>query len=324
MPTSPTCAIPRLGRSGSRDRAMRELLTQIRRFGVALNNITQGVCFFDGARRLILANERYGGIYNLPPEAIRPGMTLEEIVDLRFAAGTSPNMTREAYLAWRASIAVSDQPNDTIVELKSGQVISVHHRPMPDGGWVSTHEDITERRQAESRLAHMAHHDALTGLSNRVAFRDYMVHAVSRRARGDSLAVLCLDLDRFKDINDVFGHAVGDALLCAVADRLTGSIRADDIAVRLGGDEFAIVQIGIDQPSMAIALAERLIEGLGRPFSLGGHRVSIGTSIGIAYGPIGEADAEKLLRSADKALYRAKSRGRGTYRLSYPVTAGGA
>ena len=105
------------------------------------------------AQRLILANRRYAEIYNLPAGSVRPGMTLGEVVDLRFAAGTFPNMTREEYLAWRAAIAISDQSNDSIVELKSGQVISIHHRPMPDGGWVSTHEDVTERRRVEKRLA---------------------------------------------------------------------------------------------------------------------------------------------------------------------------
>jgi len=303
---------------GRRGRGVREVLVQLDRFDVALNNLTQGVCFFDGARRLILANRRYAEIYNLSAELIRPGITLEEIVDLRFAAGTSPNMTREEYLTWRNSIAVSDQPNDTIVNLKSGQIVSIHHRPMPDGGWVATHEDITERRRAESQLVYMARHDPLTGLLNRGAFREYMNGEGALHPPGGSVAVLCLDLDHFKHVNDTLGHAVGDALLCAVAKRLVNTIRPDDIAVRHGGDEFAIVQSGIDQPGSSIALAKRLIKVLSEPFDLGIHRVTMRTSVGIAYGPTHEVDGEALLKNADIALYQAKAEGRGTYRLFEP------
>lgn len=291
------------------------LESQIDRFEVALNNLTQGVCFFDGGRRLILANRRYADIYRLPHDAIRSGMTLDEIVELRFAAGTCPDMTRSEYLAWRATIQVSADPTDTIVELKSGQIISIHHRPMPDGGWVATHEDITERRRAEQQLAHMARHDPLTGLSNRAAFREYTDRETARRTPGNSVAVLCLDLDHFKHVNDTFGHATGDALLCAVAARIKGAIRGSDMAVRLGGDEFAIVQVGVDQPSQAADLAARLIEMLSRPFDLGSHQVVVGISVGIAYSLAYGADTEALLRSADMALYRAKADGRGTYRF---------
>lgn len=292
--------------------------SQIDRFDVALNNLTQGVCFFDGNRCLILANRRYADIYQLSHEAIRPGMTLEEIVDLRFAAGTCADMTRTEYLDWRATIQVSDEPTDTIVELKSGQIISIHHRPMPDGGWVATHEDITERRLAEQQLAHMARHDPLTGLSNRAAFREAADRESARRLPGNSVAVLCLDLDHFKHVNDTFGHATGDALLCAVASRLRGAIRASDMAIRLGGDEFAIVQVGVDQPSQAADLAARLIDILSHPFDLGVHQVIVGTSVGIAYSQAYNADTDALLKSADMALYRAKADGRGTYRFFEP------
>jgi diguanylate cyclase (GGDEF)-like protein len=304
---------------GGKERVVHKLRAQINRFDVALGNITQGVCFFDGRQRLILANRRYAEIYGLSSNDIRTGASLERIVALRFNAGTCPNMSRRQYLAWRASIATSNRTNDSIVELQNGRVISIHHRPMPDGGWVSTHEDITERRQAEDRLAHMASHDPLTGLSNRTAFRDYMDRIMVCGPQDDNLAVLCLDLDHFKHVNDTFGHAAGDALLCSVSQRIRDNIRVDDIAVRLGGDEFAVVQAGVNQPCLAVALATRLIEVLSRPFELGIHRVNIGTSVGIAYGPAHEADAERLLTSADMALYRAKADGRGTYRVFEPV-----
>jgi diguanylate cyclase (GGDEF)-like protein len=244
---------------------------------------------------------------------------LEEIVDSRFEAGTSPNMSREEYLGWRASIAITDRPNDSIVELTSGQVISIHHRPMPDGGWISTHEDVTDRHRTEQRLAYMARHDALTGLPNRVVFREYVDREPDRRGRGETVAVLCLDLDRFKYVNDTFGHAVGDALLCAVAKRIEDNVRAGDIVVRLGGDEFAIVQTDVDQPKQATALARRLIEILGQPYDLGKHRAMIGASVGIAYCLHRETDAETLLKNADMALYQAKANGRGTFCFFDPI-----
>ena len=295
------------------------LQTQIDRFEVALNNLTQGVCFFDGSRRLILANRRYADIYQLPHEAIRSGMTLDEIVDLRFAVGTCPDMTRSEYLAWRATIQVSNAPTDTIVELRSGQVISIHHRPMPDGGWVATHEDITERRLAEEQLAHMARHDPLTGLSNRAAFREYTDRETARRLPGNSVAVLSSTLITSSTSMTALGMRPAMHLPCAVATRIKGAIRGSDIAVRLGGDEFAIVQIGVDQPSQAAALANsahrdtgpslRSRRSSGRRGDQCRHRLQCG------YG----ADTEALLTSADMALYRAKADGRGTFRFFEPA-----
>jgi diguanylate cyclase (GGDEF)-like protein len=316
---SSACAAVRARAPHMFGHAARELQIQNHRFDVMLNNLTQGVCFFDGAHRLILANRRYAEMYNLPMEAIRPGTTLKEIIDLRFAVGASPDMTRDEYLASRDAIKSSREPRDTIVELKNGRVISIHRRPMPDGGSVATHEDITERREAEARLAYMARHDALTGLPNRVLLRERIVQEAAHGARGDSLAVFCLDLDHFKNVNDMFGHPVGDALLCAAAERLRANIREQDTVVRLGGDEFAIVQIGGEQPHQAVALAERLIEALSQPFQLGAHEVTVGTSVGIALDTRRGADAETLLKSADMALYRAKADGRGTYRFFEPI-----
>jgi diguanylate cyclase (GGDEF)-like protein len=190
---------------------------------------------------------------------------------------------------------------------------------MPDGGWISTHEDVTDRHRTEQRLAYMARHDALTGLPNRVVFHEYVDQEPDRRGRGETVAVLCLDLDRFKYVNDTFGHAVGDALLCAVAKRIEANVRAGDIVVRLGGDEFAIVQTDVDQPNQATALAGRLIEILGQPYDLGKHRAIIGASVGIAYSLHRETDAETLLKNADMALYQAKANGRGTFCFFDPI-----
>jgi diguanylate cyclase (GGDEF)-like protein len=178
--------------------------------------------------------------------------------------------------------------------------------------------DVTERCQAEERIAHLAHHDTLTGLPNRLLFRERMDNAIARARRGKGFAVLCLDLDRFKEVNDALGHPVGDALLCAVADRLRAGLRETDTLARLGGDEFAVIQSSANQPCEATALARRLVEAVSAPFHIGSHQISVGTSIGAAVAPDDGLDPDALLRAADMALYRAKADGRGTWHFFEP------
>jgi diguanylate cyclase (GGDEF)-like protein/PAS domain S-box-containing protein len=178
--------------------------------------------------------------------------------------------------------------------------------------------DITERKRAEARIAFMAHHDALTGLPNRVLFRERMEEALLRMRRDETAAVLCLDLDDFKTVNDTLGHPVGDRLLEIVSERLQSELREGDTVARLGGDEFAVLQTGIDDPEDAGALAARLIDIVSAPYELDGHLVSIGVSIGISVGPGDGDDCDRLLKSADMALYRAKAEGRGAYRFFEP------
>jgi diguanylate cyclase (GGDEF)-like protein/PAS domain S-box-containing protein len=178
--------------------------------------------------------------------------------------------------------------------------------------------DVTERLRMEARMTHMARHDALTNLPNRVLLREKMDEAGAHIRRGENLAVLCLDLDRFKVVNDTLGHAAGDALLCAVADRLRECLRRTDTVARLGGDEFAVLRMGLDQPEQAGALANRLVAAVSKPYDLMGHQVAIGASVGISIAPEDGGDPDTLLRNADTALYRAKTDGRGTYRYFEP------
>jgi diguanylate cyclase (GGDEF)-like protein/PAS domain S-box-containing protein len=178
--------------------------------------------------------------------------------------------------------------------------------------------DVTERCQAEERIAHLAHHDTLTGLPNRLLFRERMDNAIARARRGKGFAVLCLDLDRFKEVNDALGHPIGDALLCAVANRLRAELRETDTLARLGGDEFAVIQSSANQPCEATALARRLVEAVSAPFHIGNHQISVGTSIGAAVAPDDGLDPDALLRAADMALYRAKADGRGTWHFFEP------
>ncbi|MDO9709092.1 bifunctional diguanylate cyclase/phosphodiesterase [Paracraurococcus lichenis] len=178
--------------------------------------------------------------------------------------------------------------------------------------------DVTERREAEARIAHIAQHDALTGLPNRMLFRQRLEDAIARARRGEGFAVLCLDLDRFKEVNDTLGHPTGDALLRAVTTRLKAELRETDTLARLGGDEFAVIQASVDQPRDATALARRLVETIAVPFELDGHQIVVGTSVGIAVAPQDGFDADALLKGADMALYRAKAEGRGRWRFFEP------
>lgn len=200
--------------------------------------------------------------------------------------------------------------------------VSLFQRAMPFEGRQAVLEaaiDMTERRRAEARIAHMAHHDALTGLPNRVLFRDRLGEAIARHARdGEEAVLLCLDLDKFKIVNDTLGHPVGDALLREAAERIAGCLRKDDLVARLGGDEFAILVRGMDLPALADGLIARVIAELGRPFRLEGQDCHIGTSIGVACLPRDGTDPETLMKNADLALYRAKAEGGSTFRCFEP------
>jgi len=421
---------------------LRDMLrTQSARFALVLEKMDQGLCFFDGAKHLILCNRRYAELYGVAPEAIRPGMALQEIVELRFAAGNVPNMSQTEYLRWRDGVTSGNVPIDSVLEMRNGRVIRIHHEPMPDqgwvathediteqrrsqdelhrrtlhfdaaianmsqglcmfsadermivcnlnylttfgmspavvkpgislydvlqhsvdvnialdnveelyrirreviaakqptiysetladgriidiwhrpmadGGWVSTYDDVTERRQAESRISYMATHDPLTDLPNRSFLRDrlsQLLLAAAKEEAGSILALLLLDLDRFKEVNDTLGHAAGDRLLGMVAERLRNLVGRDDLVARLGGDEFAILH-SAQNAEAAAQLSQRMIDALIMPYDLEGHQANIGASIGISLAPTDGLDSEVLLRCADLALYRAKSRGRGGF-----------
>jgi diguanylate cyclase (GGDEF)-like protein len=297
-----------------------ELETQNERFDAALNNMSQGLCLYDREQKLVVCNASYVQMYGLAPELAEPGTPLAKILEHRIGrphgaqAGDSP----EDALNEMLTLISERRPATKILELGDRRVIAIKHQPMPQGGWISSHEDITEYRRIEARIAHMAHHDVLTELPNRLLLRERLERAVAGPRREKGLAVLGLDLDRFKLINDTLGHATGDALLKAVGERLRNCVREGDTVARLGGDEFSIVQIASDQPLAATALATRIIAAIAAPFDLGNHQVTVGTSIGIAvYGADGDSP-DQLLKNADLALYRAKNEGRGVHRFFEP------
>src|SRR4029078_10429816 len=199
---------------------------------------------------------------------------------------------------------------------RNGRSLRVVDQPMKGGGWVATFEDITEWQAAQEQITHMARHDALTNLPNRTLFREQLEKALRLVKRTDQLAVFCLDLDHFKEINDSLGHPVGDALLKGVARRLAANLSEEDTVARLGGDEFAIVLFRHGDDASAIsALAGKLVEEIATPYEVGGHQLVIGVSIGVSLAPDDGNNPDELLKNADLALYRAKADGRGTYRF---------
>lgn len=303
-----------------------DLRAQVRLRDRALDKLRQGLCVFDGQRRLLLFNQRYAEMYGLRPEDLWIGMTLQDVADLRYAKGTGPDMPKAEYVAWRDRIQIADRVAETVVTLRNGDVHEIHHEPTPDGGWVATFDDITERRRAELRIQHMAHHDALTELPNRVLFAERLQFMTDRLSRSEEMtAVLCLDLDRFKEVNDALGHPAGDLLLRQVAARMLAEVRQADTLARLGGDEFAIILNSLRDPAEAAMFADRIICALAAPFDLEVQTVTIGVSIGIslclgAMVAPGEKPPEPdhALRCADMALYRAKAEGRNGYRFFQP------
>ena len=263
----------------------------------ALGNMNQGLCLFGADGCLLVANRRFGDMFGMPPlghpaQAVFRSAGLEALIDA-------------ARCGEVAALSHS---------LPDGRIIALSQQPVAGGGWVATFEDVSAQRRAEAELAHMARHDGLTGLPNRLLLTEHLA-GLRQRAPTESIAVLCVDLDRFKAVNDTFGPPAGDAVLCLAADRLRACANDTDLVVRLGSDEFAIVRVGEGAPAGPAALAERIIAAMAVPFDIAGQPVSIGASLGIALSDPAAAAPPlgTLLKSADLALSRAKSERPGGY-----------
>jgi diguanylate cyclase (GGDEF)-like protein len=293
-----------------------ELETAHRQLDAALANISLGVCFFDGDKKLVVCNQKYREIYDLPAEVTLPGTPVMDLMDHLFASDRSPRIQRDQYIYLRDKMVDTGKPHQTVMELMSGQSISVRHQPMPDGGWISTHEDITERQQADLHIRFLAHHDGLTGLANRALFIEKLDSAVAGLSRRhQTFAVFMIDLDRFKNVNDTLGHPAGDQLLREAAQRLKSALRETDVLARLGGDEFAIIQTVEEDPlEKAASLAEHILAIMREPFDIDGNLVSAGASIGIVL-VSDPARSSDILKMADLALYEVKAKGRSDFRF---------
>jgi diguanylate cyclase (GGDEF)-like protein/PAS domain S-box-containing protein len=277
----------------------------------ALENMSQGLCMFDAEGRAVLFNTRYLEMTGSSAMLLQ-GQCLVDLFKQKKAAGEFAGDPEEFFATIMADIRAG-RSSIKIVESLTGQVRRVVERPMQGGGWVATLEDITEWQKAQAQISHMARHDALTNLPNRTLFREQLEQALRHLKRNDKIAVLCLDLDHFKGINDSLGHPIGDDLLKTVAVRLTDCVRESDTVCRLGGDEFAIVQVCNDTEASPTTLASRLIEAISAPYEIQGHQITIGVSIGISVTPDDGHDPDQLLKNADMALYRAKADGKGVF-----------
>lgn len=297
----------------------RELHRNSELFEAALNNMSQALCMVDGDQRLIVCNRQFLELFGLAPGQATRGAAIGGIINaIGLASRYPPELIQQIYREQQKLIS-NDRLATFFREHKEGVALAISHQPMQGGGWVATYEDISERRRTEARITHMAHHDALTSLPNRVLFREQLEQALAdSRQSGTDFVLFCLDLDHFKDVNDTLGHPAGDALLEAAARRLRACVREMDVVARLGGDEFAILQVSAGPQEETEALARRLVESVAAPYEIEGQRVIVSVSIGIARAPADGDTADQLLKSADMALYRAKGDGRSTFRFFEP------
>ena len=292
-----------------------QLSVEKQRLDAAVSNMSQGLLLFDATERLIVCNRRYIELYGLSEDVVKPGCSLRELLRHRKLTGSFPGDVE-----WYGDKIIRDSGRSTtmVVDTADGRVIEIKSEPVPGGGWLATHEDVTERVRAEERIAHLAHHDALTGLPNRVSFRDCLNERLARRTFKDRFAILYIDIDEFKSVNDSLGHHMGDELLKSIASRLLACVNADDTVARLGGDEFAIVKSCAGSSDDLVRFVERIHNVIRKPIVCGDQNVTTDASIGIATAPDHGLSLDELLKNADMAMYEAKAAGRRTYRFFAP------
>ena len=282
-------------------------------FDTALNNMPHGLCMFAADGRLAVMNHRFSEMMELSDDLVQRGASAPDIISACVSAGSVSAASGKMIL----SEIENSQARDIVTtdpDADRGRSLSWTFQPMAGGGAVVLLEDITERKIAEARISHLARYDELTALPNRVNFRDEIERllAISHNAERLS-ALLFVDLDQFKQVNDTLGHPCGDQLLCAVADRLREMLRPEDFVARFGGDEFVVFQQNITSNEDAAGLARRIVENLSERYKIDNHLVEIGASVGIAMTSPAGISADTLLKNADMALYRAKADGRGTF-----------
>ncbi|HEU5274816.1 MAG TPA: EAL domain-containing protein [Xanthobacteraceae bacterium] len=304
-----------------RQRAERELRATKNFLDTVIENVPVPLVVKNArTQAFTFVNQAYVDFLGRPREKII-GRTVYDFYPREFAQHVADRDT-EACQAWRtgAPLIRAEFPAVTPrgVRLIDTLRLVVAGDDGGPGPLITVFEDVTDRRKAEAQVVHLAMHDALTDLPNRAQFQTRLREALQRVARGERLAVHCLDLDNFKTINDALGHAVGDDLLKRVAARLRACLRESDVVARLGGDEFAIIQSPLEDPAEAAALARRVCDQIGRAVELNGMQAVVNTSIGIALAPADAREPEALLKQADMALYAAKGAGRGVFRFFEP------
>ena len=287
------------------------LLLRQTQLDAAFYNVESGITLWDASDRLILANRRVSELFGLAETCLVAGLAFSEFI--RLAVETGHLDGRDVAEAYEVAVSLARRREPVTCDemLSSGRVVRMCYRPLEDNGWLVTYEDVTESQKAQAQVAFMAGHDVLTKLANRALFQVRLCEALTRIG---NVAVLYIDLDRFKDVNDTLGHPTGDALLRLVGRRLNNRFRQSDTVARLGGDEFAVV-IASGTHHIAEVTARHVIEVLTRPFEIDGEEITIGASIGIALAPADGTDPHVLMKHADLALYAAKADGRGIHRF---------
>ncbi|QDG74666.1 PAS-domain containing protein [Labrenzia sp. PHM005] len=281
-----------------------------------LANMRQGVSVFDERGRITLWNRQYIDIFGKPDGEVVKGKTLRELIDAEKARGDFEGDVQEHIQDLMMRMSAGEVVRSKFAH-KNGKIVSVIHAPLPGGGWIGTHEDITLREQAAAKITYAAHHDSLTGLANRTLFNATLNDTLANaRIQGTTGNLLLMDLDKFKPVNDTYGHDVGDELLKQVAIRFRDCVRSSDLVARLGGDEFAIILPGTGPNSAGTAeIASRIVESIRRPFKIYAEKIEIGISVGIAPILVGDADTSTIIKKADIALYEVKNQGRNNFRF---------
>jgi diguanylate cyclase (GGDEF)-like protein len=293
---------------------VRYLKAQHRRLDVAVNNMSQGLLLFDNSERLVLCNKRYIDMFNLSPAIIKPGCKLRDVIQHRKDTGSLPGNVEE-YCDKLREVSKTGTPSQSVAEMSDGRWMQVANQPLAEGGWVSTIEDVTEQRRSEERMVRLALYDTLTDLPNRAFFLRHLQSELAQCSDDCKLAVLFLDTDEFKAVNDSLGHLVGDELLKSIARKLHGCLGPREFVARLGGDEFAIVASDVGGKEQVLALVERVYGAIRRIHDCAGHRLTIDSSIGIAFAPSDGKTCEEIVQNSDLAMYEAKSAGRRTFRF---------
>jgi diguanylate cyclase (GGDEF)-like protein len=290
------------------------LAAERRQLSIAVNNIPQGLVLYDASARIIICNQPYLDMFGLSPDVVQPGCTMQRLIAHRKETGSFAGDVDEFCNAIIHKVSLGKATRQ-LTEAPGGRAIEIINRPLKSGGWVATIEDITERKRADEQIAHLAHYDGLTDLPNRILFRERLEQALRALRPGEQLAVLYIDIDEFKSVNDALGHPIGDELLRVLAQRLRGCLKETDVAARLGGDEFAVIQTAIEERSETIRLVDQIHSAIRQPLECMGHLITTDASIGIALAPGDGVDLDQLLKNADLALYGAKGDGRRTYRF---------
>ncbi len=292
--------------------AQRLLSEKRQHLDTAINNMTQGLLLFDASGRLVICNQQYIDMFGVSPDVVKPGCHLVDLIRHRQQLGSFVGDV-DAYCA-KFLNPKDDVINDTVISTPDGRMIRLIYKRSPDGGWATTLEDVTEHRRVAARIEHLAHYDALTNLPNRTLFQRH-AEGLLAQAADAAFAIIYIDIDEFKRINDSLGHLIGDEFLKGVSARLLEAVGSDDFVARLGGDEFAIVQRNVRSDEDVNELIARIYAALRTPFDCHGQSLASDASIGVAVAPRHGTDLLGLLKSADLAMYAAKAAGRRTYRF---------